>query len=120
NPANSRWMFGLNFQRTPSCAWSWGIPVALDARGRVETVRAGSATTDATGHYVTEVAEQETVRSCADGKPQEARRNDALARPPGREVTAKASATSSPAPQVRACPSRCTACWGSAAPRPAA
>ena len=64
-----------------------GIPVRHDARGGVETVRAGSAMDAATGHYVVTAAEHETVRSCADGKPQEARRNDAPARRSRREVT---------------------------------
>jgi hypothetical protein len=43
---------------------SRGIPVAPDARERVETVRAGSATTKVTGHCVTKVVERETVRPC--------------------------------------------------------
>ena len=62
-----------------TCSAGSGIPVARDARGRVEIVRAGSAMSAFAGHYATALAERETIRSCTMGKVQEARGNDALA-----------------------------------------
>ena len=42
-----------------------GIPVAPDARERVETVRAGSAMDETAGYYAAKAAERETARSHA-------------------------------------------------------
>ena len=56
-----------------------GIPVAPDARGRVETVRAGSALSVLAGHYAITLAERETVRSCMMGK---CKRRAEMTRPP--------------------------------------
>ena len=47
-----------------TCSAGSGIPVARDARGRVEIVRAGSAMSVLAGHYASVLAERETIRSC--------------------------------------------------------